>query len=118
MTRLKCILASMALSLALVSIGLVTCVSAQSSRSATAASYLERGAKWLAKGDERRAIADFELAIATDPSRAGTWLARASVYLRQKRLEEAERDLNKALSIDPHLTAALNDRGSTQTSPG
>jgi len=38
------------------------------SRSATANSYLERGNVWFAKGDLERAIADYGLAIASDPN--------------------------------------------------
>ena len=39
---------------------------AQPSRTVSAASYLERGNQWLAKGELDRAIADYDLAIAFD----------------------------------------------------
>ncbi len=56
-----------ALTLAL---GLFTTTQAQASRAATSNSYLERGAKWSAKGDWDRALADYELAVAADPTNA------------------------------------------------
>ena len=40
------------------------------SRSATAISYIERGGAWLAKGELERALADYDLAIASDPNLA------------------------------------------------
>src|SRR5262245_48213345 len=45
---------------------LTTFARAQTSRAASAASYLERGNEWLAKGELDRAIADYDLAIAFD----------------------------------------------------
>src|SRR5262245_9114009 len=39
---------------------------AQTSRAASAASYLERGNAWLAKAEWDRAIADYDIAIAFD----------------------------------------------------
>jgi len=41
-------------------------VQAQNSRAATAASYLEPGNEWMAKGEWDRAIDDYDLAIAFD----------------------------------------------------
>lgn len=46
---------------------LAVVVNAQNSRVETASSYLERGNQWLKKGSVERAIADFDLAIASDP---------------------------------------------------
>ena len=51
---------------------------AQNSRAATAASYLERGAAWVSKGELDRAIADFDLAIASDPTLALAFYNRGS----------------------------------------
>ena len=38
----------------------------QNLRAATASSYLERGNAWFAKGEYERALADFDLAIASE----------------------------------------------------
>ena len=43
------------------------------SRSVTASAYIERGAAWFAKGEYERALADFDLAIASDPGHAGAY---------------------------------------------
>src|SRR5262249_39842078 len=40
---------------------------AQTSRADSAGSYLERGNEWMKKGDVERALADYDLAIASDP---------------------------------------------------
>lgn len=50
-----------------------------SSRELTASSYLDRGNGWLAKGEIERAIADYDLAIATDPRLAEAYYYRGSV---------------------------------------
>jgi len=47
---------------------LATTVHAQTSRATTAASYLDRGNAWAAKGEWVRALADDELAIASGPN--------------------------------------------------
>src|SRR5262249_15520061 len=39
---------------------------AQTSRAASAVSYIERGASWMEKGEIDRAIADYDIAIAFD----------------------------------------------------
>ena len=43
------------------------------SRSGMASAYIERGAALFAKGDYERALADFDLAIASDPGHAGAY---------------------------------------------
>jgi hypothetical protein len=48
-------------------------VKGQTSRVASAASYIERGNDWVTNGKLDRAIADYDLAIATYPDRRG-WL--------------------------------------------
>ena len=55
----------------------------ENSRAASAASYLERGNQWLAKGDLERALADYDLAIASDPRAAIAYYNRGIVRQRQ-----------------------------------
>jgi Tfp pilus assembly protein PilF len=52
-------------------------VQAQNSRASSAASYLERGASWMANGEIERAIADYDLAIAFDSRSALVYYNRA-----------------------------------------
>ena len=47
-----------------------TTAEAQTSRTTTANSYLDRGNSWFDKGEWERAMADFDLAIGTDPNLA------------------------------------------------
>jgi len=51
-------------------------VKAQTSRASSAASYVERGNDWLAKGNLDLAITDYDLAIATYPGMAIAYLRR------------------------------------------
>jgi tetratricopeptide (TPR) repeat protein len=48
------------------------------SRSATASAYIDRGNVWISNGEYERAIADYDLAIASDPSYAGAYYNRAT----------------------------------------
>jgi tetratricopeptide (TPR) repeat protein len=48
------------------------------SRSVTASAYIERGATWFVKGEYERALADFDLAIASDPGHAESYYNRAT----------------------------------------
>ena len=62
-------------------------VHAQTSRAATASSYLARGSEWHAKGEYERALADFDLAIATDPSQAIAYCNRGATQHQLKAYE-------------------------------
>src|SRR5262245_63356294 len=64
---------------------------AQNSRAATAASYLDRAAGWLSKGELDRAIADFDLAIASDPTIAVAFYNRGDARSRKRDPEGAIR---------------------------
>ena len=48
----------------------LTVAHAQASRTLSALAYVERGNQWMDKGEWERAIADFNLTIATDPRAA------------------------------------------------
>src|SRR5262245_49462751 len=76
-------------------------VQAQTSRASSAASYLERGNQWLAKGEWDRAIADYDLAIAFD--------ARAAIYNNRGLAKQRKGDLAGALS-DYNRAIELNSR--------
>ena len=53
-------------------------VKGQTSRVASAASYVERGNDWLTKGELDRAITDYDLAIATYPGLTTAYLCRGA----------------------------------------
>ncbi len=73
---------------------------AQVTHRASAASYLERGNAWAAKGEWERAIADFDLAIAFDPSFAGAYYNRAIARHRVGNLVGALADLDRAIRLN------------------
>ena len=80
------------------------------SRSVTASAYIERGAAWIAKGDYERALADFDLAVASDPGHAGAYYSRATVRCYLQDYERAIADFTRAIQLDPRLTKAYVDR--------
>src|SRR5262245_42415798 len=80
-------------------------------RSATAISYIERGAAWLSKGDLERAIADFDLAIASDPNLACGYNSRGAARWRLKDYGRAVADFNRAIQLDPRFAEAYVNRG-------
>ena len=70
---------------------------AQSSREATASSYLERGIASLAKGEKARASADFDLAITSDPQLAKAWYNRSILRYDNGDFEGTVSDLDQAI---------------------
>jgi len=80
------------------------------SLSATAASYIERGNAWAAKGEWERALTDYDLAIATDPSAAGSYYNRGVARWRLKDYERARADFTRALQLKPHDSQAYAER--------
>lgn len=65
---------------------------AQNLRATTSSSYVERGNEWHAKGEYERALADFDLAIASDPSNAIAYYNRAATQYQLKGYERALAD--------------------------
>ena len=89
-------------------------VTAQTSRSDSAKSYLERGGAWLKKGEIERAISDFDLAIATDRGLAAAWYNRGITLMNAGRLNEALASFNSAIELYPSDAQAHNNRGLTK----
>src|SRR5581483_6016650 len=88
-----------------------TLTQAQSTKSASAASYLERGNQWLKQGEMERAIEDFNLAIAFDASSPVAFFNRGIARYLKGDLDGALSDYNKALLINPKYGEALLNRG-------
>jgi len=77
--------------------GLRATAQAQASRAATAATYLERGNAWFAKGEWARAMADFDLAIASDPNLAGAYYNHGAAWCFSNDFDSALTDFDRAL---------------------
>src|SRR5215510_10623947 len=69
-------------------------VQAQSSRTSSSISYLERGNEWMAKGELDRAIADYDLAIAFNSRSAAAYNNRGIARQLKGDLEGARGDLD------------------------
>ncbi len=92
-------------------LSLATAAQPLTSRSATAAAYIERGSAWAAKGEWERAIADYDLAITSDPSSAEAWHNRGTARYFKRDFDDALADFNRALQLDPRLMQAYAGRG-------
>src|SRR4030095_15081780 len=81
---------------------------AQTSRAATAASYLARGHVWYAKGELDRAIPDYDLAIASESRSALAYYYRGIARQAKGDVDGALADFGRALEIDPRYADAYN----------
>jgi tetratricopeptide (TPR) repeat protein len=72
--------------------------------------YVERGA-FLDTKDPLRAIADYDKAIALDPTSVNAYNHRAIVYLKQDNYDRAIADRAKAIELNPQLAASYAGRG-------
>jgi tetratricopeptide (TPR) repeat protein len=54
---------------------------------------------WFAKGDFRRAIADYDQALKLDPRLAGAYCSRGVTWLAQGKPAEAEADIARCRSL-------------------
>ncbi len=83
---------------------------AQTSRTSTANSYLDRGNSWFLKGELERAIADFDLAIGTDPHLAAGYYNRAIARFRLEDFDGSLADFNRAIQLNPRGVEAYVGR--------
>ena len=83
----------------------------ESSRSKSAASYLERGNIWFKQGEYERAIADYSLAIAFDTRFADPYCNRGMARALKGDIIGALQDFDIALALNPRLATALTSRG-------
>ena len=61
--------------------------------------YVERGRVYVAKGDHKKALADFTLAVRTDPANGAGYLSRACEWVSAGTLAKAEVDLKRAATL-------------------
>ena len=87
---------------------------AQSSREATANSYLDRGLNWLSKGEKACALADYETALKGEPDNALILNNRAGIRHDKKDYTGALADYDRAIALKPDWAAAWCNRGVTR----
>jgi tetratricopeptide (TPR) repeat protein len=73
--------------------------------------YTNRGNRYREKGDNDRAIADLNQAIALDPKVAKAYNNRGLAYAAKGDNDRAIADLNQAIALDPKYAIAYYNRG-------
>jgi lipoprotein NlpI len=80
--------------------------------------FLGRGIAFSDKGDNDRAIADFNEAIRLDPKSAMAFDNRGSAYHDKGDNDRAIADYNEAIRLDPERAKAFNHRGYAYSDKG
>jgi len=75
---------------------------------ANSKTFVERGNAYLNKGDDDRAIADYDNAISLDPDCAEAYGRRGDAHFNQREYERAIADYDAALRRDPYDEAVLS----------
>ncbi len=73
--------------------------------------YTNRGLAYSNKGENDRAIADYDQALRLVPDYAGVYNNRGLAYWRKGEYDRAIADYEQALRLDPDLAFAYNGRG-------
>ncbi|HEU4403249.1 MAG TPA: tetratricopeptide repeat protein, partial [Candidatus Polarisedimenticolia bacterium] len=67
----------------------------------SASVFFNMGQAYMKGGDETKALAAFEKAVAVDPSKSESFMAMASIYEKQKNTAKAQEMYEKVIAIDP-----------------
>ena len=81
------------------------------SGSSSAADHAENGKRLIARGDLKRGLSQFELALGLEPANPNLHVLMAWTLLRVGRLEEVEQRLETAIALDPALAVAYGMLG-------
>jgi tetratricopeptide (TPR) repeat protein len=80
--------------------------------------YSSRGIAYLAKGDNDRAIADYDQAIRLDPKLRSAYYNRGTAYQAKGDNDRAIADYDQAIRLDPKRANAYNARGNSYLAKG
>lgn len=80
--------------------------------------YSNRGNAYHAKGDEDRAISDYDQAIRLNPKFANAYGGRGNAYQSKGDNDRAMVDYNEAIRLDPKYIHAYNGRGNAYHAKG
>jgi len=84
----------------------------------TPAIYINLGNIYSGKGNDEKAISDFDQAIALDPDYAEAYRERGITYGNKGDLDQAIADLSKAIELFPDFADAYHDRGNVYSGKG
>jgi lipoprotein NlpI len=73
--------------------------------------YYNRGTEFDEKGDDDRAISDYNQAISLDPKYASAYNNRGNAYKNKGNYDRAIADYNEAIRLDPKYALAYRNRG-------
>lgn len=79
---------------------------------------LFRGVAYRLKGDEARALADFDASLEQDPYAVQVYCERGKLFLEQERFKEALQDFNFALNVDGQFEEVRLQRALTYEAMG
>jgi lipoprotein NlpI len=85
--------------------------SGQLSQTNLAETYMNRGVEWRHKGDNDRAMADYDEAIRLNPNDAMTYNDRANIWADKGDLSHAIADYDQAIRLNPNYAKAYSNRG-------
>ena len=68
-----------------------------------ASAYNKRGIAWKNKGEFDKALADYAMAIRTDPKQRYPWHNRAHLWLSKEEYDKAIADFNQAIKLEPSI---------------
>ena len=83
-----------------------------------AGAHFFRGNSYLNKGDNERAIADYDKAIKLNSKNADFYSNRAVAHFNKKNFDRAIEDASKAIALKPNNPGAYNNRGNSYNSIG
>jgi len=92
--------------------------SSRETRRNVAIAYYSRGLAYYDKGDDDRAIAEFNEAIRLDPKFAYAYSSRGLAYDHKGDLGHADPDYNEAIRLDPKYAQAYFNRGNAYYQKG
>jgi lipoprotein NlpI len=85
--------------------------SGQLSQANLAATYMNRGVEWRHKGEDDRAMADYDQSIQLDPNNAMTYNDRGNVWTDKGDYGRAIAEYDQAIRLNPNYAKAYNNRG-------
>ena len=76
-----------------------------------ARAFFNRGRAWSEKGQDDRAIQDFDQAIRLDPEYPEAFNSRGVAYAGKGQYQRAIEDYDQAIQLDPNYAIAIYNRG-------